>query len=330
MPFRRISRAREDEAPEEPAGEEFDEFEEWDEDDLEDWDEDEEPWEDDDEEAVDWSDAWDEDGDGEVSAGEFSRTVSFGVLCMLPLLVGYEWARSVDPATLAGVAGEGGGTRSIAEAILSAPLAPLGDQVATWVRRAVLAALAVFGLIGSWQRGGAVVPRAVRVVAEGALGAVLLGPLLAAASKAAEPLVGAMFIGEVGGGVPELRRAAFVMGGAAFEELVFRVLAVALLFLVFRQGAIWLGFGRRFATLVGGVQAAVGASLLFALFHTQAATGWLGPGGEPFEPALFTWRAASGLALTAIVFWRGVGVSAWAHAFFNLALLLGVRPPALF
>lgn len=328
MPFRRISRVRDEsddlDGLDESEGdaEDWADDAEWDDDDA--WDGDE-PW--DDEEAVDWSDAWDEDGDGEVSAGEFTRTVSFGILCMLPLLLGYEWARRVDPAMTSGA---GGGARSIAEAILSAPLAPLGDEVSTWVRRGVLMALAAYGLIGSWHRGGAVIPRAVRVVAEGALAAVLLGPVLAAASKAAEPLVGAMFIGEVGGGVPELRRAAFVMGGAAFEELVFRVLAVALLFVVFRQGCSWLGFGRRFATLVGGSLATVGASLLFALFHTQAATGWLGPGGEPFESALFTWRAASGVALTAIVFWRGVGVSAWAHAFFNLALLLGVRPPALF
>lgn len=296
--------------------------EEWEEDEDEDWEEDESEWEEDDDETLDWSEAWDEDGDGEISAREFSKTVSFGVLAMLPLLLGYEWA-------LMSAAADSAPTRSIAEAVLSGPLRPLGAPTASMIRISTLIALAFYGLVGSYRSGFPVVPRLVRVLAEGALAAVLLGPILALTAQAAEPFVGAMMLGE-SGGVPELRRAAFVMGGAAYEEILFRVLSVALFFLVLRRGAEWLGLGRRLSSLGGALGATALASLLFAFFHTEMATGWLGGGGEPWDPALFTWRAASGVLLTAIVFWRGVGVAAWAHAFFNLALLIGVRPPALF
>ena len=300
---------------------EYDEYDDEYDDEEEDWED--EDWEDEDwEDDVDWSDAWDEDGDGEISSLEFSRSVSFGVLAMLPLLLGYEWAFEKSVATE-------GGTRSIAEAILSAPLRPLGDEWASNVRRITLLALALWALIGSYRRAVPVFPRLVRTLAEGAVGAIVLGPVLAMTAKAAAPYVGTMITGEASG-VPQLSRAAFVMGGAAYEELVFRVLAVALAFVIFRQGASWFGLGRRFSGLLAAFGATGVSALLFAIFHTEVATGWLGAGGEPYDPALFTWRAASGVLLTAIVFWRGVGVAAWAHAFFNLALLIGVRPPTLF
>jgi hypothetical protein len=302
---------------------EYDEYEdeEWEEGDE--WEEDEDQWDDDDEEeGVDWSEAWDEDGDGEISAREFSTTVSFGVLSMLPLLLGYEWALGQAASGLES-------TRSIAEAILSTPLRPLGTDSATLVRRSLLLAVAFWGLVGSFRHHVPVVPRLVRVLAEGALGAILLGPILAMTAEAAAPFVGTMMTGGVAG-VPQLQRAAFVMGGAAFEEIVFRVLAVALAFLVLRQGAAWFGFGRRLSGLLAAIGATGVSAFLFAAFHTEIATAWLGFGGEAYDPALFTWRAASGVLLTVIVFWRGVGVAAWSHAFFNLALLIGVTPPSLF
>ena len=320
MAFWSVLQGREsrDEGPEyEDEESEYEEYEDEDEDEEY---EDEE-WGDD-EDGVDWSDSWDEDGDGEISAREFSRSVSFGVLAMLPLLVGYEWA--LEQA----VAAESG-ARSIAEAILSTPLKPLGEEMASTVRRSGLGLLALWALIRSFSRAVAVVPRLVRTVAEGAVGAIVLGPVLAMTAEVAAPYVGTMMTGS-GPAVPQLQRAAFVMGGAAYEELVFRVLAVALAFIVLRQGAAWFGLGRRFSSLLGAFAATGVSALLFAIFHTEVATAWLGMGGEPFDPALFTWRAASGVLLTIIVFWRGVGVGAWAHAFFNLALLIGVKPPTLF
>lgn len=307
----------------EDAAYEDEEFE-YDEDDEE-WEEEEEEWdeeEDEDDEGVDWSDAWDEDGDGEVSAAEFSATVSFGVLSMLPLLLGYEWALEQG-------GGPQGSTRSIAEAIISAPLRPLGEELAATARRSAIVLLALWGLVGSARRAVPVVPRLVRVLAEGALGAVLLGPILAMTAEAAAPFVGSMITGE-SAGVPQLQRAAFVMGGAAYEELVFRVLTVAIAIVVLRQGAAWFGLGRRISSLFAAFGATAVSAFFFALFHTEIATAWLGAQGEAYDPALFVWRAASGVLLTAIVFWRGVGVAAWAHAFFNLALLIGVRPPGAF
>lgn len=298
--------------------EEYDEEEEWDEDQEGDWEG--EDWEEDDG-TLDWSEAWDEDGDGEISAGEFSRTVSFGVLSMLPLFLGYEWALST--------AGQDQlETRSMAEALLSLPIRSLAPSNAALVRTAGVGIIALYALVSSYRRGAAVLPKLVRVLVEGAVAGVLLGPILALTSRAAEPYVGAMMMGQ-SADVPELRRAAFVMGGAAFEELLFRVIVVAIAFLVVRRGAGWMGMGGRLSSLFAAVTATAVSAMLFAFSHTEIVARWMGGGGEPWDPALFTWRAASAVLLTAIVFWRGVGVAAWAHAFFNLSLLIGIHPPAL-
>ena len=291
---------------------------EWD--DGEAWDEDEE-YEDDPDE--DWApSAWDEDGDGVVTALEVTRTVSFGFLSMLPLLFAYEWAfrRVSEPMV--------DGPRSVAEALVSVPFLPLGSDLVHPVRRGALAVAALLALIVTLRRAWALGPRLVRVPLEGALAALVLGPVLAVAAQLAEPYVGAMVVGSADG-VPPLTRAALVMGGAAYEELVFRVLALSLLFILSRQFFRFFGLRGRFASILGATTASFGSAAFFALFHLEVATAWLGPGGEPFDAAIFTWRAVAGLLLAALVVWRGVGVAAWAHALFNLALLLGIQPPTL-
>ena len=70
----------------------------------------------------------------------------------------------------------------------------------------------------------------------------------------------------------------------------------------------------------------LGSSLAFAAFHLEACVAWLGVGGDPFEPAIFTYRVLAGMLLGLLFRWRGPGVAAWAHGLFNLGLLLGAGP----
>jgi hypothetical protein len=51
--------------------------------------------------------------------------------------------------------------------------------------------------------------------------------------------------------------------------------------------------------------------------------------GEPFDSSTFTWRFLGGCLLGALQRWRGLGVVAWTHALFNLAMLLGAGPAEL-
>ena len=70
----------------------------------------------------------------------------------------------------------------------------------------------------------------------------------------------------------------------------------------------------------------LGSATLFAAAHLAAYTAWLGPGGEPYDASVFTWRLLAGILLGLVFRWRGPGVAAWTHGLFNLALLLGAGP----
>ncbi|MDG1050436.1 MAG: CPBP family glutamic-type intramembrane protease [Planctomycetota bacterium] len=252
-----------------------------------------------------------------------ARGVAFGFLTMLPLFLAYE---------LTG-AGEPGQPRAVAEAILCFPLSRLGAVDLVEARRIGLGALAVAALIAFQlqvrrEHGAALGPRFVRTLLEGLIGALVLGPVLFAASEVASPYVGTMTVGAgSGAGLgATAARAGFVIGGAAYEEIVFRLGALSLLWLLSKRCLTWLGAVPGASRLGAVTLASVGSAALFAAFHLQTFTAWLGPGGEPYDAAVFTWRATAGVLLAALFLWRGIGVAAWSHAFFNLALLVGALP----
>ena len=116
-------------------------------------------------------------------------------------------------------------------------------------------------------------------------------------------------------------------GAGAYEELVFRVGAYSALFTVASRVSVFLfGAAGPVARGVSEFVGLVGSALLFSAFHLALLVRWLGPGGEDFDPAIFTYRALAGILLGILFRWRGPGVSAWTHGLFNLALLLGAGP----
>ncbi|MEM9800859.1 MAG: CPBP family glutamic-type intramembrane protease [Planctomycetota bacterium] len=289
--------------------------EEW-EYDAEEWEYEEDP---DEEDSAEWEDEeWDDEEDDVARGpGPPGRGLAVGVVAMLPLFLAYDLA--VDGPD---------GPRSVAEAILTRPLEPLGAEALSMARRASLAVAALgcfiaFAVAHRHAGGPSLAQRVGVVVLEGAICALLLGPLLLGASRLAEPWVGAMMVGTPGGPAPTLERAGFVMGSAAYEEIVFRIGALSVVWLVAKAVLHWLGAGERASAWGATLAGIVLSSLLFSAFHLGAWTAWLGPGGEPFDAAVFTWRTSAGILLAVLFLWRGVGVAAWAHASFNLALLLG-------
>lgn len=303
-----------DELEDEEVDEEEDELEDALDEEWDDEEDAEEEWEEDEDEDEDW---WDEDAD-DYAPPELSRTLKLGFVAMAPLFLGYElalWAR------------DGAVARSVSEVILSAPLDPFGEDVANSARRWILLGsfLLAFALV--WRRSIEeelpVLPRIGRVIVEGGLGALALGPLLALASHYAAPYVGPLDQAQPGG-VPDLSRAALTMGGAAYEEIVFRIGVLALGYVGSRQVLRWLGWRERSSAVGGALLAALISAVAFSASHLAVATSWLGSGGEAFSASAFTWRAVAGLLLAGLMCWRGVGVAAWAHAFYNLSRLIGL------
>jgi hypothetical protein len=258
---------------------------------------------------------WDDLFDGHPTPSDrraLRRGLAFGFLAMAPLFVLYELAVLEGPQ------------RAAAEVLLLRPLAPFGgaEERFRWVALGVVGIVALFHCV---RRHLALGPALLRVPLEGLLGALLLGPLTALLMQrlGAERL---RLPGEGALGLATSERAAFVMGAAAWEELVFRVGAYSLIWMLTRRTLAWCGAGERTARWSAECVAPVLSALLFAAFHLDVVLRHLGPGGEPFDAAVFAWRTLAGLSLAILFRWRGPGVAAWTHGIFNLALLLGAGP----
>ena len=124
-------------------------------------------------------------------------------------------------------------------------------------------------------------------------------------------LVGPFRTLAAGGGLEgdALSRLTLSLGAGLYEELLFRVVLVALLAHAFR---VVFGAGR----VAAGIAAAVVGALLFSAFH------YVGPLGEPLQLESFVFRALAGLAFSGLYLTRGFGITAWTHALYDVAVLL--------
>ncbi len=142
------------------------------------------------------------------------------------------------------------------------------------------------------------------LIAESGVYAILIAWLVAR-------LVGLIFSLAPDGSLPDAPGTwtllALSIGAGLYEELFFRVLLVGGLFLLFRR--------------LGGrpVPAYAGAALLGALVFS--AVHYVGPLGDPFTLASFTFRFLFGLALNAVFLLRGFGVAAWTHALYDVLVV---------
>jgi hypothetical protein len=249
--------------------------------------------------------------------GEPSRGVALGYLAMLPLLLAYE-------------AVERGGLRNVGEAVATWPLGAFGGS-ARLARVLALLALAVLAIValarsGLGREGPGLLPRAWRILLEGGAAALLLGPALL---LLLDLLGGRGFASELrfpATRAPTLGRSAFLAGGAAWEEIVFRIGVQSLLFLLAGRFLAFLTGSPRLARIGAEILSIGLSSTAFAASHLASFTRALGPGGEPFVASVFTWRLLAGILLGALFRWRGPGVAAWAHALFDLCLSIGAGP----
>ncbi len=119
----------------------------------------------------------------------------------------------------------------------------------------------------------------------------------------------------------------FVMslGAGFYEELAFRVV----LFACGAKLLVWTFASERVAVVGVGRPArlslvAVAITLVWALASAAIFSGvhYIGPLGDKFELASFTFRAVLGLMLTLIFVFRGFAVAVWAHALYDIWVLL--------
>jgi len=243
----------------------------------------------------------------------FARDMALGLCACAPLFVAYE-ALGLDS-----------GARNAAELLLTLPLRPLGEHEALARRVALL--VGFFACLWTlYQPGYALLRRLAGVAGEGLVVSLAFAPLVVGLHMLLDAPVPASLAVASAPPPPSLERAGLVVGGAAWEELFFRVVLVALLARLAARFFEPLAGSGRAARGLAFVAASVPVGLLFASFHLRAVNAPFGGGGEPFDPALFAWRTLSGILLALLYAWRGVGVAAWCHAGVNILLLAGATP----
>lgn len=243
------------------------------------------------------------------------RGVALGFLAMLPMLFVYE----------AALVATGAVERSTSELVLFRLFALLGPY-ADLARRVALVVAAGAALAYCLRRHWALGPALARLVAEGVVGAIVIGPLLIGLIHLLGDSLPRLSLGGHPSRPPDLAQAAFVFGAGAYEELVFRVGLYSAAYWATLRVLGFFGAGERLARGAAELVGLLGSSLLFSAFHLALFVAWLGPGGERFDAGVFTYRALAGILLGLVYRWRGPGVSAWTHGLFNLALLLGAGP----
>jgi hypothetical protein len=234
---------------------------------------------------------------------EESRSHRYSLLFALPLLLLYELLEAVAPVRAAG-----GVVRNGADVILTslftALLGPRGPLV--------FMGLVIGGaLILVWRdrRSGPIRPSIfVLMFAESCILALLFGVVIGTATVRLLGPLHALAAGGNGLDGPRLARLTLSLGAGLYEELLFRVVLVALISNALRL----IGFSR----VTSGVVAVTVGALLFSAFH------YIGPLGEPLRLDSFVFRFLAGLGFSALYLTRGFGITAWTHALYDLAVLM--------
>jgi hypothetical protein len=232
-----------------------------------------------------------------------SRAHRYSLLFALPLLLLYELLEAIAP-----VRSGGGVVRNGADVLLtglfSAALGPRGPLV-------FMALVIGIALVLVWRdRRGAAPLRAATfftMLLESAVLALCFGFVIGTATVHLVGPLRSLAAGSPLDGAP-LARLTLSLGAGLYEELLFRVVIVALI----ANGLRLLGLGR----LAAGVIAVISGALLFSAFH------YVGPFGEPLRLDSFVFRTLAGIGFSALYLTRGFGITAWTHALYDVAVLL--------
>ena len=143
------------------------------------------------------------------------------------------------------------------------------------------------------------------MTAESALYAVLFGVVV---GRLTALVLGAPRLLQIGGGQLDVpTQLVTSLGAGIYEELLFRVLLTGGLLLLITRVTKWK------RTVAVGV-AVVASALIFSAFH------YIGALGDEFTLQSFTFRFIAGLAFSLLYVTRGLGITAWTHALYDVLI----------
>ena len=232
---------------------------------------------------------------------ELSRSHRYSLLFALPLLLLYEALEAIAPMRTSG-----GVIRNGADVILTGLFSWLLGPRGPMVFMALVIGIALVLVYRDKSTGPLRPGFFAAMLAESVVLALLFGVVIGTATMQLLGPLRSLAAGGIGGTVVE--RLTLSLGAGLYEELLFRVVIVALI----ANGIRLLGFSK----LASGIVATVAGALLFSAFH------YMGSLGEPFRLESFVFRFLAGLAFSALYLTRGFGITAWTHALYDVAVLV--------
>jgi membrane protease YdiL (CAAX protease family) len=235
-----------------------------------------------------------------------AREPRYSLTFALPLLLLYE----VLSAALSGSAVAG--VRNGADVLLKTLFFTLGGRNGLFVFGLLLVAVGAVLIARDWRaHPGRLNTRVLGTMfLESLLYAVLFGFVVATLTSLV--LHPALAIGQPPPGgpaqLPLATQLVVSLGAGIYEELLFRVLLVSGL------AALFAAWGLRRGAAVAS--AVVASALIFSAFH------YVGPFGDRLELSSFTFRAIAGLVFSGMYVARGLGITAWTHAMYDVLLTL--------
>jgi len=226
-----------------------------------------------------------------------ARRPRYSLLFALPLLVLYE----VSSFALSGSAYEG--VRNGADVLLKQLFVSFGGANGLALFNLLL--LGAGGVL-IWsdisRHPGPLKPRVfLLMLAESTLYALLFGAVVGRLTS---------LLLQIGGGSLDLPTQLVVsLGAGIYEELLFRVLLTGGLASVLRTAA-----GMK--PVPAAAVAVLVSALIFSAFH------YIGRFGDDFTLASFTYRAIAGVLFSIMYVTRGLGITAWTHALYDLLVTM--------
>jgi hypothetical protein len=234
-----------------------------------------------------------------------SRAPRYSVSFAVPLLVTYE----VLAFTLSH--GAASGVRNGADVLLKSVFLLLGGRLGWAAFGLVLAGAAGTSIWLDYRRSSTIragyfgfmaVESLVYALSFGLVASAItsfLLPVLSAVSRTSAP--------DLATGLSLPTQLMISLGAGIYEELLFRVILVSLLAWLARTGFGW-------TSLRANIFAVCTGAIVFSLFH------YVGPYGDRWDLASFTFRAVAGLLFSALYVLRGFGITAWTHALYDIFL----------
>jgi hypothetical protein len=237
-----------------------------------------------------------------------ARTPRYSLLFALPLFLLYE-------ALAAGLSGEPGAhVRNAADVALKTPFLLFAGARGSLAFFATV--IAVFAFVVGRDIMRAREPLRAKtfglMLGESAVLALLLGVVVGTLTQrllASLSIVAQQSPAGALAAMGPATRLMLALGAGLYEELLFRVLLVGGM----AAGLRWLLHGHPVAA---GVASALVGALIFSAFH------YLGEYGDEFTIASFTYRAIAGLAFSGLYLTRGLGITAWTHALYDVYVMV--------